>query len=70
MARAESKDSIERKLNQLLAKIELNLSKKIYSVIVRLNQTEKQIDSLENKVEELQGKVISCELKIRTRRQS
>ena len=67
MATAESKDSIERKLDQLLAKmdrVELNLSEKINSVIVRLNQTEKRIDSLESKVEELQGKVISCELKI------
>ena len=67
MATAESKDSIERKLDQLLAKmdrVELNLSEKINSVIVRLNQTEKRIDSLESKVEELQGKLISCELKI------
>ena len=67
MATAESKDSIERKLDHLLAKmdrVELNLSEKVNSVIVRLNQTEKRIDSLESKVEELQGKVISCELKI------
>ena len=67
MATAESKDTIERKFDQLLAKmdrVELNLSKKINSVIVRLNQTEKRIDSLESKVEELQGKVIFCELKI------
>ena len=67
MATAESKDSIERKLDQLLAKmdrVELNLSEKINSAIVRLNQTEKRIDSLESKVEELQGKVISWELKI------
>ena len=55
MATAESKDSIERKLDQLLAKmdgVELNLSEKINSVIVRLNQTEKRIDSLESKVED------------------
>ena len=31
---------------------------------MRLDQTDKRINSLESKVQELQGKVISCELKI------
>ena len=67
MSTAGSKDSIEKKLDQLLAKtdrVELSLSEKINSVIIRLDQTEKRIYSLESKVEELQGKVISCEWKI------